>query len=334
MKTTYQLTKYRFTPNLFEFMPNPWIHEIIDNGLTHIEVLEGKEALEATSSFTMRRTSDTYSFKIGDKIQLPNTINSKQFKYFSNKESEMPTLKIYCYYHKVCSNPKYPIKLNAGFLIQSTMNCDTKERFQINGQITQYANNTMTECEAWTNLLGKTLVIMDVVEVPIIRRGFNRQPDRKTTTNIYTINVENTINPISEDIEVEFHYAKEPEERQAICFHKMVVLSDDDYIREFYMEIDKMNSYMRKIVVIIENRANSDEINHHEAIQISKLTPLCSAHYKQMMDLVSMMTKHALTKLNTNVNRWDGKSVFLTDWIISFDRFLSQVIKDVDKRIH
>ena len=214
MKTTYQLTKYVPDTGLFCFEPKPWIIESIDNvlneyyGLTHVEVYEGQEALEKASIISIRRRFCNYSFNIGDKIQLPQTIDSKQFKFFANKQND-PLLSIYCHYYNAVSRQNYPIKLRSNLFIDRVQNRITKELFQTTGKITQYVNNSMTEYEVWNNLIGKTLIITNVLEVPIIKREFGRVPDRNMTHYIYTIDVVETTNPILDDIEVRFHYKKE-----------------------------------------------------------------------------------------------------------------------------
>ncbi len=215
MKITYQLTKYVPDTGLFCFNPKPWVTEFIDNvlyenyGLTHVEVYEGKEALEKASTIFIRRGYCDCSFNVGDKIQLPQTIDSRQFKFFAHKHNNPPQLSVYCHYHNAISGQIYPIKLRSGLFFDRVQNRITKESFKTTGNITQYVNNSMTEYDIWNNLIGKTLIITNVLEVPIIKRGFGGVPDRNTTYHIYTINVEETTNPIQDDIEVRFHHRKE-----------------------------------------------------------------------------------------------------------------------------
>lgn len=210
MKITYQLTKYVPDTGLFCFMPRPWVTEFIDNTLyeNYVEVYEGREALEQASNIPTRWGYCDCSFNVGDKIQLPQTIDSKQFKFFANKHN-YPLLSIYCHYHNAVSGQTYPIKLRSGLFFARVQNRITKESFKTTGNITQYINNSMTEYDVWNNLIGKTLIITNVLEVPILKRGFNKVPDRNMTYPIYTIDVEETTNPIQGEIEVKFHYRKE-----------------------------------------------------------------------------------------------------------------------------
>ena len=234
MKTTYQLTKYVPDTGLFCFEPKPWIDEIIDNGLTYIDVLEGKEALDKVSSNPVRRKwFQDRTFNIGDRIEFPNTIDSKCFKFFGRKWNDIPQLHIYCHYYKTRSTRCYPIKIGFGLMTASVKDRNTHELIHTTGQITQYVNSTMTEYEALSNLIGTTLIISNILEVPTIKRGFNGIPDRNITYNIYTIDVERTTNPTQGDINVKFHYSKEPCPIQEPKY-KIIQLTENGITRDIY----------------------------------------------------------------------------------------------------
>lgn len=214
MKTTYQLTKYVPDTGMFRLEHKPWIDEIIDNGLTYIDVLEGKEALDKVSSKPVRRSKWVQErnrvFNIGDRIEFPNILNSKGFKYFGRKWNDIPQLHIYCHYYNAQSKQCYPIEVGFGLISSAAKNRNTHELIHTTGQITQYVNPTMTEYEALSNLIGTTLIITNTLEVPTIIHGFKGIPDRNITYNIYTIDVERTTNPTQGDINIKFHYSKEP----------------------------------------------------------------------------------------------------------------------------
>lgn len=97
--------------------------------------------------------------------------------------------------------------------------------------------------------------------------------------------------------------------------------------------VDKINIQLKNIITILKE--NDNDINHDSAIRISKLLPLCVDYYNQIRIILSTMPEYAqfMVKMDNNVNRWDGKSVSLMDWITTFEISLSQLIKEVDKII-
>lgn len=102
----------------------------------------------------------------------------------------------------------------------------------------------------------------------------------------------------------------------------------------------KINSYVEKINIQFKNivtilRENENDINYDSTIRISKLIPSCVGYYEQITNILSTMPEYAqfMVKMDNNVNRWDGKSVPLMDWITTFEISLSQLIEEVDRII-
>lgn len=102
----------------------------------------------------------------------------------------------------------------------------------------------------------------------------------------------------------------------------------------------KINSYVEKINIQFKNivtilRENENGINYNSAIRISKFIPPCVDYYEQITNILSTMPEYAqfTVKMDNNVNRWDGKSVSLMDWITTFEMSLSQLIEEIDKII-
>ena len=80
-------------------------------------------------------------------------------------------------------------ELFLGTLMKSVQNRETKQNVSVTGNIVEYTRNCVTKKEVWEKLFGKTLEVVGVQMVPIIRRGFNGQPDRATETSVLKINV-------------------------------------------------------------------------------------------------------------------------------------------------
>ena len=76
-----------------------------------------------------------------------------------------------------------------GTLTKSVQNRETKQTVAVTGTIVDELRNCIMQKEGWLKLCGKKLKVTNAVEVPIIRRGWNGQPDRATTTTVYSIDV-------------------------------------------------------------------------------------------------------------------------------------------------
>lgn len=102
--------------------------------------------------------------------------------------------------------------------------------------------------------------------------------------------------------------------------------------------IYKINGYVEKINIQLKNiitilKENGNDINYDNAIKISKFLPSCVDYYEQITYILSTMPEYAqfMVKMDNNVNRWDGKSVPLMDWITAFEISLSQLIEEVER---
>ena len=95
--------------------------------------------------------------------------------------------------------------------------------------------------------------------------------------------------------------------------------------------VNNTNVQMKKLIVIIENRVNEDEISYNEALSLSKVIPSCMDSYNEFSFSLSMLSGYLryMIEYETYVNRWDGVSVLVTEWITSTEMCLSQVIKEV-----
>ena len=102
--------------------------------------------------------------------------------------------------------------------------------------------------------------------------------------------------------------------------------------------IYKINGYVEKINIQLKNiitilKENGNDINYNSAIKISKFLPSCVDYYEQITNILSTMPEYAqfTVKMDNNVNRWDGQSVSLMDWITAFEISLSQLIEEVER---
>ena len=102
--------------------------------------------------------------------------------------------------------------------------------------------------------------------------------------------------------------------------------------------IYKINGYVEKINIQLKNiitilKENGNDINYDNAIKISKCLRSCVDYYEQITNILSTMPEYAqfTVKMDNNVNRWDGQSVSLMDWITAFEISLSQLIEEVER---
>lgn len=95
--------------------------------------------------------------------------------------------------------------------------------------------------------------------------------------------------------------------------------------------VEKTNIQLKNIITILKE--NGNDINYDSAIKISKFLPSCVDYYEQITNILSTMPEYAqfTVKMDNNVNRWDGQSVSLMDWITAFEISLSQLIEEVER---
>ena len=150
-------------------------------------IVKGSAAFEGEDTPVRRDLSET-QFNVGDKIEIPANAASEQWIRTPLTKGQDPVTRALC---KVTANDgSVSVKeLFIGTLMKSVQNRETKQNVSVTGTITNYTANCITKKEVWEKLFGKTLEVVAVQLVPIIRRGFNGQPDRATETSVLKINV-------------------------------------------------------------------------------------------------------------------------------------------------
>lgn len=150
-------------------------------------IVKGAAAFEVEDAPVRRDLSET-QFNIGDKIVIPADANSEQWICTPLTRGQNPVTRALC--EVTASDGTKSVKeLFLGTLMKSVQNRETKQNVSVTGSITQFTANCITKKEVWQKLFGKTLEVVGVQMVPIIRRGFNGQPDRPTETSVLKINV-------------------------------------------------------------------------------------------------------------------------------------------------
>lgn len=150
-------------------------------------IVKGSAAFEGEDTPVRRDLSET-QFNAGDKIEIPANASSEQWIRTPLTRGQDPVTRALC--KVTASDGSVSVKeLFMGTLMKSVQNRETKQNVSVTGTITDYTRNCITKKEVWEKLFGKTLEVVSVQMVPIIRRGFNGQPDRATETSVLKINV-------------------------------------------------------------------------------------------------------------------------------------------------
>ena len=150
-------------------------------------IVKGATAFEGEDTPVRRDLSET-QFNVGDKIEIPADANSEQWIRTPLTRGQDPVTRALC--KVTASDGTVSVKeLFMGTLMKSVQNRETKQNVSVTGSITNYTQNCITKKEVWQKLFGKTLEVKAVQMVPIIRRGFNGQPDRATETSVLKIDV-------------------------------------------------------------------------------------------------------------------------------------------------
>ena len=150
-------------------------------------IVKGAAAFEVEDAPVRRDLSET-QFNIGDKIVIPATADSEQWICTPLTRGQNPVTRALC--EVTASDGTKSVKeLFLGTLMKSVQNRETKQNVSVTGSIINFTSNCITKKEVWQKLFGKTLEVVGVQMVPIIRRGFNGQPDRPTETSVLKINV-------------------------------------------------------------------------------------------------------------------------------------------------
>jgi hypothetical protein len=150
-------------------------------------IVKGAAAFEAEDTPVRRDLSET-QFNVGDKIVLPANATSDQWINTPLTRGQNPVTRALCEV-TAADGTKSVKELFLGTLMKSVQNRETKQNVSVTGNIVEYTRNCVTKKEVWEKLFGKTLEVVGVQMVPIIRRGFNGQPDRATETSVLKINV-------------------------------------------------------------------------------------------------------------------------------------------------
>lgn len=150
-------------------------------------IVKGATAFEGEDTPVRRDLSET-QFNVGDKIEIPANATSEQWIRTPLTRGQDPVTRALCKVTDKDGNVSVK-ELFMGTLMKSVQNRETKQNISVTGSITDYTRNCVTKKEVWEKLFGKTLEVVAVNMVPIIRRGFNGQPDRATETSVLKINV-------------------------------------------------------------------------------------------------------------------------------------------------
>jgi len=154
----------------------------------------GADALKADDK--PRRSDISQSmFNVGDEFTVPaypgtpGSTPETDARYVSAPISKggVPVLRVYVDVKNGDFTETKPLFM--GTFTKRIMNVDTQQIVAAKGTAVELLRNCITNNDCWKVLAGKRLKVVDCVNVPYIRRGWNGQPDRRTTTNVLTIDV-------------------------------------------------------------------------------------------------------------------------------------------------
>lgn len=153
----------------------------------NVEMKTGLDAFESNDT-VVRRSLEDAMFHEGDIIEIPAKDSEQWISCPVAKGGNAVT-------RPVCKVTDKDGNVTArelfyGTLTKSVQNRETKETVSVTGSVVDLLRNCILQKEGWLKLVGKKLKITGATEVPIIRRGWNGQPDRSTTTTVYSIDVE------------------------------------------------------------------------------------------------------------------------------------------------
>ena len=151
-----------------------------------VEIKTGLDAFESNDT-VVRRSLEDAMFHVGDIVEIPAK-DSDQWVSCPVAKGGNAVVRPVC---KVTASDGTVTarELFYGTLTKSVQNCETKQTVAVTGTIVDELRNCIMQKEGWLKLCGKKLKVTNAVEVPIIRRGWNGQPDRATTTTVYSIDV-------------------------------------------------------------------------------------------------------------------------------------------------
>jgi hypothetical protein len=152
-----------------------------------VEIKTGLDAFESNNTVVRRNLEDAM-FRVGDIIEIPADKGSEQWLSLPVAKGGDPVVRPLCRV-TAADGTVTARELFYGTLTKSVQNRETKQSVAVTGTIVDELRNCIMQKEGWEKLLGKKLKVTNAVEVPIIRRGWNGQPDRPTTTTVYSIDV-------------------------------------------------------------------------------------------------------------------------------------------------
>lgn len=152
-----------------------------------VEIKTGLDAFESNNTLVRRNLEDSM-FHVGDIIEIPADKTSKQWLSLPVAKGGDPVVRPLCRV-TAADGTVTARELFYGTLTKSVRNRETKKSVSVKGTIVDELRNCIMQEEGWEKLLGKKLKVTNATEVPIIRRGWNGQPDRATTTTVYDIDV-------------------------------------------------------------------------------------------------------------------------------------------------
>lgn len=154
-----------------------------------VEMKSGREAFEANANTVVRRSLDEALYHEGDVLELAASFDDEgRWLSLPVAKGGDPVFRAVCKVTDKDGNVTAR-ELFYGTLTKSVQNRETKQTVSVTGTVVDLLRNCILQNDGWQKLLGKKLKITKATEVPIIRRGWNGQPDRATTTTVYSIDV-------------------------------------------------------------------------------------------------------------------------------------------------
>lgn len=155
------------------------------------ELKSGSEALKMDEK-PRRMSIDEGLFSPGDILTIPklpedDKSTANQWVALPISKDGDPVLRVLV---DVENNGVHTIKsLFAGTLGKTAINRDDRTVVKTGGNIVEKLEKCATNADIWATIAGHKLEFVSGQPVPIIRRGWNGQPDRQADTTIWTINV-------------------------------------------------------------------------------------------------------------------------------------------------
>lgn len=153
------------------------------------ELKTGKAAMADASKVVMRKSADESIFFVGDEIIVPawdETNERWQSMPMSNK-NDKPVFRCLVEVHN--GDNVYEKELFMGTLRKTVQDRETGEYVSTSGTVVDLLKGIYMLDEAWQAVADKRLKVTAVKSVPVIKRGYNGNPDRPGTSNVLTIDV-------------------------------------------------------------------------------------------------------------------------------------------------